>query len=248
MELLSQSESDMKNLLDSTDIATLFLDRDFHVKRFNTSATRVVSLIPSDVGRPLGDVTWKIDYPFLPENAREVMDRLTPFMTEVKTRNDEWFSMRIVPYQSLENVIDGVVMTFVDITESKRVVGEREMVFENVVQTVREPLLALDGNFKVVMANNAFLELFQVRREETQGRTIWNLGGQEWNIPVLHELLSHVLKNDRVFQNFRVEADFPSIGRRTLVLNARKMTAPGDGNRSLILLAMEEIMGSEKQI
>ncbi|MHB8109943.1 MAG: PAS domain-containing protein, partial [Syntrophorhabdaceae bacterium] len=246
MEQLSQSESDIKNLLDSTEIATLFLDRDFHVKRFNPSATRVVSLIPSDVGRPIGDVTWKIDFPNLPENAREVMDRLIPFISEVRTRDDMWFSMRIVPYQSLENVIDGVVMTFVDITESKRIAGEREMFFENVVQTVREPLLILDENLKVVMANNSFLELFQVLRERTQGQMIWNLGGHEWNIPIRREMLSDVLKNGKIFENFKVDADFPSIGRRTLVLNARKMVSPGDGGRALILLAMETTAGSEK--
>ena len=146
IEQLSRTENDMKNLLDSTDIATTFLDHNFHIKRFNTSATRVVNLIPSDVGRPIDDVTSKIDYPSLPETARDVMDRLTPFMTEVKTRTDEWFSMRIVPYQSVENVIDGVVMTFTDITESKRVARERAIFVENVVQTVREPLLVLDLN------------------------------------------------------------------------------------------------------
>ena len=247
MEQLSQSESDIKNLLDSTEIATIFLDRDFHVKRFNASATRVVSLIPSDVGRPIDDVTLKIDYPPLSEHARDVVDRLSRFETEVKTKDDAWFSMRIVPYQSLEKVIDGVVMTFVDITESKRLAGEREMFFENVVQTVREPLLVLDESFKVVMANNAFLELFQVRREDTQGHTIRNLGGHEWNIPILTKLLSDVLETGQVFEDFKVEADFPSIGLRTLLLNARKVMAIGDGGRPLILLAMENVKGPPSQ-
>ncbi|MBP1749354.1 MAG: putative sensor protein [Deltaproteobacteria bacterium] len=243
MEQLSHSESDMKNLLDSTEIATVFLDRDFHVKRFNASATRVVSLIPSDVGRPIDDVTLKIDYPPLSEHARDVMDRLSHFETEVKTKEDAWFSMRIVPYQSLENVIDGVVMTFVDITDSKRAAAEREVFFENIVQTVRNPLLVLDEDLKIVMANKAFLELFRVRREETQGHMIRNLGGHEWNIPVLTELLSEVLKTGKVFEDFKVEADFPSIGWRTLVLNARKIRAIGEEGRSLILLAMENVTG-----
>ena len=247
MEQLSQSEGDIKNLLDSTEIAAIFLDKDFHVKRFNASATRVVSLIPSDVGRPIDDVTLKIDYPLLSEHARDVMDRLSRFETEVKTKDDAWFSMRIVPYQSLENVIDGVVMTFVDITESKRAAAEREMFFENVVQTVREPLLVLDENLKVVMANNAFLELFQVRREETQEHMIRNLGGHEWNIPILTKLLSDVLETGQVFEDFKVEADFPSIGFRSLLLNARKVMTIGDGGRPLILLAMENVTAPSSQ-
>jgi len=241
MEQLSRSESDIKNLLDNTEIAMIFLDRDLNVKRFNGSATRVVSLIPSDVGRPIGDVTVKIDYPALSEHAQDVMDRLSRIETEVKTKDDAWFSMRIVPYRSLENVIDGVVMTFVEITESKRAAAEREMFFENIVQTMREPLLILDESLKVVMANEAFLTLFRVRREETQGQMIRDLGGHMWNIPVLTELLSDVLETGKVFENFKVEADFPSAGWRTLLLNARKITAIGNRGRSLILLAMENV-------
>lgn len=247
MEQLSWSESDMKNLLDSTEIATIFLDRDFHVKRFNASATRVVSLIPSDVGRPIDDVTLKIDFPPLSEHARDVMDHLNRFETEVKTKDDAWFSMRIVPYKSLENVIDGVVMTFVDITESKRAAAEREVFFENIVQTVRDPLLVLDENLKVVMANNAFLEFFQVRREDTQGGMIRNLGGHEWNIPALTKLLSDVLETGKVFEGFKVEADFPWIGLRTLLVNARKIKGIGAEGRPLILLAMENVTGSPSQ-
>ena len=144
--------------------------------------------------------------------------------------------MRILPYRTLDNVIDGVVMTFTDITESKRMARERAEFSENIVQTVREPLLVLDAELRVVMANKAFLALFQVRREETEGRTITNLGGHEWDIPVLRELLSDVMKNDKVFEDFRVEADFPCIGPRTMLLNARKMRqrATGTGPSSCL--------------
>ena len=243
IEQLSQSESDMKNLLDSTDIATVFLDNDLHIKRFNASATKVVSLIPGDVGRPIGDVTLKIEYPGLSDNAREVIDRLRPFESEVKGKEEGWFFMRIVPYRTLENVIDGVVMTFTDITESKCAASEREEFFEHIVQTVREPFLVLDQDLRVVMANRSFLGLFQVSGRETEGQLIRNLGGHEWDLPVLKSLLSEVLKTGKVFQDFRIDTDFPSIGHRTLLLNARKVKGTHVSDKPLILLAMEDITG-----
>jgi two-component system CheB/CheR fusion protein len=246
IDLLSQSESDMKNLLDSTEIATVFLDKDLRIKRFNASATNVVSLIPTDSGRPIGDVTLKIDFPDLPEKVREVIDRLRPYEAEVKAKGDGWFIMRVVPYRTLENMIDGVVMTFANITESKRMAAEREEFFSNVVQTVREPLLVLDGDLRVVMANKAFLDLYHLARAETEGRMMTSLGKDEWSSPALEGLLSQVLLAGKVLENFKVEAHVPRLGLRTMLLNARKMVAAADGGKPLVLLSMEDVTPGEK--
>jgi two-component system CheB/CheR fusion protein len=243
IDLLSRSESDMKNLLDSTDIATIFLDGGLRIKRFTASATRVVSLIPTDVGRPIGDVTVKIAYGSIAENARDVLDRLRPYETEVQAKDHRWFLMRIVPYRTLDNMIDGVVITFTDITASKRAAGERATFTENIVQTVREPFLVLDHDLRVVMANNAFLDLFQVKREETEGRVVKDLGRHEWDISVLKDLLENVMETGKVFEDFMVEADFSSIGHRVIMLNARKIKAAGDESGPLILLALEDVTG-----
>ena len=238
----------MKNLLDSTDIATIFLDNDLHVKRFTASATRVVSLIPTDVGRPIGDVTVKIDYAAIAENARNVLDRLRPFETEVQAKDHQWFLMRIVPYRTLDNVIDGVVITFTDITASKQAASERTEFAENIVRTVREPLLVLDHDLRVVMANRAFLGLFRVKREETEGQVFKNLGRHEWDISVLEDLLKKVVEAGKVFEDFRVDADFPVLGPRTMLLNARKIGVAGDGTNAVILLAMEDVTGWPKTV
>ena len=241
IDQLSRAESDMKNLLDSTQIATIFLDGGLNIKRFTAPATRVISLIPTDVGRPISDVTVKIEYPAIAEHAREVLDSLRPCEREVRGKDRQWFLMRIVPYRTLDNVIDGVVLTFTDITESKRVARERAEFAENIVQTVREPLLVLDHELRVVTANKAFLGLFHVRREETEGRAIKDLGRHEWDISVLEDLLKDVMKAGKVFEDFRVEADFTNLGHRTMLLNARKLKAASDGSGPLVLLAMEDI-------
>lgn len=239
IEQLSRVENDMKNLLDSTEIATIFLDCNLHVKRFTASASKVISLIPTDVGRPIGDLTTKIEYTGITEKAKEVLDRLRPFEAQVMGKDGRWYLMRILPYRTLENVIDGVVITFIDITESKW--SARAEFAENIVETVREPLIVLDDELRVVMANRAFYALFRVKPNATERQAIGDLGKHEWDIPVLKGLLNKVSKSGKVFQDFRVEADFPGIGPRTMLLNARKIKAASDGTKPLILLAMEDI-------
>lgn len=243
IEQLSQSESDMKNLLDSTEIAMIFLDNDLRIKRFNTEASHIVNLIPSDVGRPIGDVTMKIEYPELAEKVRGVINTLRAFDTDVQAKDDSWYVMHIVPYRTIDNVIDGVVMTFTNITELKQIMQERQQFIEHTVEVVREPFLVLDNNLRVVMANRKFLEFFKVTHQETEGRTIKNLGRHEWDIPVLNDLLFNVIKSDKPVEDFRVEADFPTIGHRTLLVNARRIKPAGSMRDPLILVAMNDITG-----
>jgi two-component system CheB/CheR fusion protein len=116
---LSDSSNDMKNLLDSTDIATLFLDRHLNVRRFTHQATKIIKLIPSDVGRPITDLVSDLDDPALAADAREVLRSLVPKEKPVSAPDGRWFTVRIMPYRTLDDRIDGVVITFADITVAK---------------------------------------------------------------------------------------------------------------------------------
>jgi two-component system CheB/CheR fusion protein len=109
----------MKNLLNGTNIGTVFLDNELNIKRFTEQAKSVISLIPSDVGRPISDLVSKLNYDGLIEDAREVLRTLSFKEIEVRSTDDTWFLMRILPYRTAENLIDGLVMTFVDITKIK---------------------------------------------------------------------------------------------------------------------------------
>jgi two-component system CheB/CheR fusion protein len=111
--------NDMKNLLDSTEIVTVFLDGELRVRRFTSGANKIFKLIPSDVGRPLTDVTSVLAYPDMPEDARRVLRTLVFSEKPVETTDGRWFSVRIMPYRTEENVIDGLVITFGDITVAK---------------------------------------------------------------------------------------------------------------------------------
>jgi chemotaxis methyl-accepting protein methylase len=116
---LSRSNNDMKNLLNSTDIATLFLDKNLNVRRFTTQATKIIKLIPGDVGRPITDLASDLLYPELTPDAREVLRKLGFAEKTINTGDGRWFTVRIMPYRTLDDRIDGVVITFADITVAK---------------------------------------------------------------------------------------------------------------------------------
>lgn len=117
---LSGANNDMKNLLNSTDIATVFLDNTLHVRRFTTQATHLFKLIPGDVGRPLSDIVTHLLYPELRNDALEVLRTLAFVEREVATNDERWFQIKIMPYRTMQNVIDGVVITCTDISRAKK--------------------------------------------------------------------------------------------------------------------------------
>ena len=124
VDLLSQASNDMKNLLDSTDIATLFLDKDLNVRRFTPQATKIIKLIPGDTGRPITDLASGLRYPDLAADAREVLRKLTAVEKPIGASDGRWFTVRIMPYRTMDDRIDGVVITFANITVSKTLEGK----------------------------------------------------------------------------------------------------------------------------
>lgn len=121
---LSCANNDMQNLLNSTEIATVFLDSRLNVRRFTPLATRVIKLLATDAGRPLSDLVTDLDYPALEDDAREVLRTLIFSEKQIATRDGRWFSVRIMPYRTIDNVIEGVVITFIDISVAKRLEAE----------------------------------------------------------------------------------------------------------------------------
>ncbi|MGV7209856.1 chemotaxis protein CheB [Oxalobacteraceae bacterium A2-2] len=116
---LSVVNGDMKNLLNSTDIATIFLDGELHIRRYTDKATQLYKLIPSDINRPLGDIVSDLIYPDLEKDAREVLRTLVFSEREIPTHSQRWYMVRIMPCRTVDNVIDGVVVTFINITDAK---------------------------------------------------------------------------------------------------------------------------------
>ena len=241
---LTRANNDMNNLLAGTGIGTVFVDYQLRILRFTPTATKIINLIESDIGRPVGHIVSNlIGYDSLVKDTQSVMDTLVPKEVEVQSQAGRCYTMRILPYRTLENVIEGAVITFTDITEYKQIKATLHKAHthlaEAVVATVREPLLVLDADLRVVLANSAFYSTFQVTPDTTQGQLLYELGNRQWDIPALHTLLDDVLTRNAVFNDFTVTHQFETIGWRTLRLNARRIF--GESGRSeLILLAIEE--------
>ena len=247
VEQLSGIQNDMKNLLDSVNTGTLFLDHHLMIRRYTPQAVKVYRLIASDVGRPLGDITSNIQGEDLLVELQSVLDTLIPREREVRTVDGSWYLASMKPYRTLDNIIAGAVLTFTNVTEFKLASIKladadeaRARLAEGIVNTVVEPLIVLDGSLKVISASRSFYEHFQVKEIETVGRKIYALGNGQWDIPALRQLLEDILPREQVIERYEVKHAFPLLGSRRMVLNARRIVTTA-GNTDLILVAMVEI-------
>jgi two-component system CheB/CheR fusion protein len=239
---LSTANDDMNNLLNSTEIATIFLDNSLNIKRFTEQARKIVRLIPTDLGRSLRDLTSHLKYDSLIQDSERVLKTLVPREFEVQTDDGHWRLVRIMPYRTSDDRIDGLVMTFVDIDESRRNREQVTSIAENIVATVREPMLVLDTDLRARFANRSFYQTFQTNAAETLGKLVYDLGNRQWNIPGLRKLLEEILPKDRSFEDYEITYVTQTIGPKRMLLNARRLTAGAD-QTSLILLSMELVSG-----
>ena len=239
---LGQANDDMQNLLNSTEIATIFLDQEFRIKRFTAEATKLINLIPSDVGRPIADLASNLDYDQLEADATEVMRKLGSREREVRTKKGAWRQVRISPYRTTENVIDGLVITFVDINRLKNaeaaIQGARAYA-ESIVATIREPLVVLDADLRIVSANRAFAKTFGVSLKKIEGQIIYEVNDGQWNIPRLRKLLEEILPRNTTLEDFEVTHTFQGLGPKTFLINARRLERE-TGTPGMILLALED--------
>jgi two-component system CheB/CheR fusion protein len=243
-EEASQANSDLQNLFAATEIATIFLDRELHIKRYTPRAGDLLNLQPGDRGRLITHLHSNLHYEQLEADLRAVLANLTPLEQEVRGAAGEWFQMNIRPYRTLDDRIDGVVVTFVDITARK--LAQQELLeameyADKIVQTLREPLLVLKPDLRVRLANEAFYTAFQSTPEQTEGRLIYELGDNQWDIPALRTLLEQVLPQNNVFNDFEIVHEFERGRQQTLLLNGRRLD-----HVQLILLAIEDITGRKQ--
>jgi two-component system CheB/CheR fusion protein len=159
--------------------------------------------------------------------------------------NGRWLLMRILPYRTKENVIDGVVITFIDITDRKWALEQMraaKIFAERIVETVRVPLLILGSNLEVISANARFYRVFRTTRGETENKRIYDLGNGQWNIRRLRELLEQIVPNGDPVDDFEVEHDFPGIGFKKMSLSANLVAGESE-IPEMIILSIEDITG-----
>jgi two-component system, chemotaxis family, CheB/CheR fusion protein len=240
--------SDLDNLLTSTEVPTVFLDSELRVRRFTPATPDVLRIRPADLGRPLAELTLEVRDDGLLSDAERVLADPTPIEVEVTADDGRWFSRRVLPYRSSDGSQDGVCVTFHEITALKEAAAESEyarLYAEAIIRTSRTPLLVLDMSHRVISANRAFYETFEIDEENTVGRLIYELGNGQWAIPRVRVLLEEASAGqEREVRDYEVEHLFERIGWRSMRLNADVM--PRTGRPDLILVSIEDVTDLRK--
>jgi two-component system, chemotaxis family, CheB/CheR fusion protein len=193
-------------------------------------------------------ITSAATTPFpLEDLIREVIDTVSVREREVRDKDGRWYVLRARPYMTADNKIDGAVLVLVDIDDLKR--SERKAkaardYAEATIRTARDPMIVLRADLRVNTANEAFYKTFKTTPDQTEGRLIYDLGNQQWNIPKLRMFLEEILPRNSFFNDFEVTHDFPQIGPRTMLLNARRLELD-DGTPEMILLVIEDVTERE---
>lgn len=245
---LNRLNSDLVNIQTSSRQVMVLLGRDLTIRRFSASAEKQFGLLATDVGRSFATVRHGLEIADLGATIARVIDAVLAEEQEVRDGSGRWFSLRVQPYLTVDNRVDGAVVTIVDIDAVKHaelaIATAREYA-DNVIDTVREPLLVLDAQMRVERANRQFSKTFGVPAADTVGQCLYDLGTRWWDIAELRPLLEQVVVNGTKIEDFTVTREFGPVGRRTMLLNARRLRNP-ERRAERVLLAIEDI--SERRL
>jgi two-component system CheB/CheR fusion protein len=185
IEELSQANDDFRNLMNSTDIGTLFLDRGLRVKLFTPGARDLYNLLPADLGRPLSDITGQIADGDLTGDIERVLETLQPIQREVQTYAGRWYLMNILPYRTAEDRIEGIIVTFLDITERKLQedeayqladrLAQQTRIFNTTLSSISDFAYMFDREGRFVFSNQPLLDLLGITLEEIIGKNFFDL-------------------------------------------------------------------------
>lgn len=213
VEELRQLSSDLQNLMTSTQIATLFLDRELRILRFTSPVTDIFNVRVSDRGRPLADLTHRLGYDALITDANRVLDKLVPVEREVRSQRGSWYLTRVLPYRSTEDRIEGVVITFVDITERREAEEELRRAEERyrlLMENVREyAIFMLDTSGRISTWNSGAQDIFGYDEDRAVGRhvrVLYTLEDQEAGLPQ-HDLAAADLEGHVEYERWYVRRD-----------------------------------------
>ena len=244
-EELSRVNSDLVNLLASVQIAIVIVASDLRIRRFTPMAERVLNLIPSDVGRPIGNIKPNIDCPDLEQLTLDVIGSVMPREREVQDRQGRWLSLHIRPYKNLANRIDGAVLALFDVDAVRRHADEVRDLCGGIVESVNEPLAILDLGLRVTMVNDPFEREFGISRAELVGRYLYEFGPGRWAEASLRRLLEDELPRRGVVKGFVLQRGVSADGAGQLLVNVRRVM-PVDNRAAFIVLSMRPSDGEPR--
>ena len=213
---------ELSNFIGSADVPMVTVGRDLVIQRLTPAASRAFNVVASDIGRSIAHIKFVLDVDHIDRIVESVIASMQPRESEHRDRDGRWWMLRVRPYVTSDQRIDGATLVAVDIDAIKRhhdVVAARDYALA-VVQTVREPLVVLGSDCRVGLANQAFYDLVGETREQTEGKFIWETSRGLWNDPALRRTLQSACEGQELVSH-EIQRVVPPRGLRTLVLNAR---------------------------
>jgi two-component system CheB/CheR fusion protein len=191
-EELTQLNNDMKNLLDNTEIGTIFLDNQLNILRFTPQVTKLFNVIPGDLGRSITHIVSNFEYPSLEDAIKEVIEKLIGKELEVSTKKGEWYNLRIMPYRTMDNFISGAVVTFTKITPVKAMENKLSSLLGYSRSEINQrdlPAVVLDQDRRILVANDKFLHQFNLKEEDILEQSFMEIVHNQWKTAKLDQLL-----------------------------------------------------------
>ena len=233
-EEAANANDDLKNLVNSTEVATIFLDGELRIKRFTPDAARVSKVIASDIGRPFGDIVSTVRYDGVLDDARTVLRTLVFTEREVQAADGHWYLLRIMPYRTSKNLIDGVVLTYLEITAYKHATSRAE----SIVDRVPTPLIVLDTDLRVVTANRSFYQVFARERREIERHPIDRILEGRFNHPALRTAVEKCFIDETEVDTIELELESLPVGEGQWRASISRLE-PADGEAPLMLLTFQ---------
>jgi PAS domain S-box-containing protein len=243
LDELNAANNDISNLLNSTDVPTVILTTDLRIRHFTPSAIELIHLLPTDLGRPIDDVAREFTSDHLLGDCRALLETRTAVERELRADTGQYYLRRILPYRTAEHRLEGMVITFIDLTDRKRaadLVNDARLYSESIVATIREPLVVLDASLRVRSANPSFLRVFQLGAHDVVDRPFFSLQRGRWNVATLRSSFEEMLEKQFEIVDFELAVPTEAGDQRTMLLNARLLPSLDDRS-TMILVAMEEI-------
>ena len=233
------TNDDLANLTSNVGIPVLMVSNDLLIRRFTPQCQALLNVEPENVGRRLTELRPNLRDVDLAEIVRQVVSSATPHETEIQAKDGTWYHLLVRAYKTSDQHTAGAVCVFHDIDVFKRAVDEARTYTATLIESAREPILILDSTLRVINANNAFYRTFLADPAETEGRFVYELGSRQWDIPRLRTLLEDILPAHSRIDDFEVRAEFPKIGEKMMLLNARRIES--QTGKQIILLTIEDV-------
>jgi two-component system, chemotaxis family, CheB/CheR fusion protein len=243
---LNRLGNDLTNLLSSTTIPMLMLDCELHIRRVTAAAEQLFNIRSVDIGRPIGDIPMRLNIDDLKVLMRRVIETLNAEELELQDLEGRWYLLRVRPYRTADNRIEGAVLALIDIDQIRRAQIRADAArdfAESVIESVQTPLLVLRSDLRVRVVNRAFCESYGLQRAEIENHFFYEISGGRWNLPALQTVLERLQASRDPVADIEIEQEFPGLGKKNLRINARIIQPDGE---TQMLVAVADVT-AEKQ-